>query len=200
MITAITQFRANIVYLRNIAHLYTSIKSITTSAVDLSDFLRAGIVMSVSTLDHYIHEITRLGIIESFEGIRVITPALRKFPVSLDGAIQGIQTVGNSAWIDSEIRARHSYLSFQQPEKIADAIKLISQIRLWESLSTSMSMPASDIMRQIKLIVDRRNKIAHEADLDPSFPGTRWPISIQNLTTTIDFVENLCENIHVLII
>ena len=65
------------------------------------------------------------------------------------------------------------------------------------SRSTNMNMPAKDIKQQLNLIIDRRNKIAHEADIDPSYPiGNRWPIDEQSVNDAIEFLEKVVESIH----
>ena len=61
MQTVINQFRANIVRVRDLGVIYSALKAQTTGAIDLSDILRTELVMAVSALDHYIHEIVRLG-------------------------------------------------------------------------------------------------------------------------------------------
>jgi len=198
MLIAINQFRANISHVRNLQAIYEAFSSRTTTALDLSDLLRAQIVMCVSALDHYIHEVTQIGIIEIFESKRPSTDAFGKFTVSLDGALQGIKSK-NSDWLDSEIRKRHGFLSFQHPDKIADAIRLIKDIKLWQDVGTKMGMKPEDIKRQLQLIIERRNKIAHEADIDPTYPGSRWPINIVMAKDATDFIEQLCETIHSLI-
>jgi hypothetical protein len=47
----------------------------TTVAIDVSDMLRAQIVLGVSALDHLVHEMARLGMIESAKGARQKTDA-----------------------------------------------------------------------------------------------------------------------------
>ena len=69
------------------------------------------------------------------------------------------------------------FSSFQQPDKIADAIRLFSDVKLWQQVALELAIPEQDVKARLKLIVDRRNKIAHEADVDPSFPNMRWPIT-----------------------
>ena len=44
---------------------------------------------------------------------------------------------------------------------------------------------------RLALIVDRRNKIAHEADMDPSSPGSRWPIDELLVHDVIDTLEQI---------
>ena len=51
----------------------------------------------------------------------------------------------------------------------------------------------------MNLIVDRRNKIAHEADMDPSYPGIRWPIDEVMIENAIGFIEEIVEMIDQII-
>jgi hypothetical protein len=200
MQAAIDQFRASIQRVRDLHSLYVYFKSLTTPALDLSDLLRAQIVLCVSALDYYIHELTRLGMIEIIEGKRPTSPAFLRFHVSIDGVMSGMQPGATSSWLDNEVRTRHSILSFQQADKIADAIRLISAIELWNELGNTLASPSRDIKNKLQLIVQRRNKIAHEADIDPSFPGARWPITDADVTFATDFIESLCEAIHQIIV
>jgi hypothetical protein len=200
MQAALDQFRANIQRVRNLSGLYSHFSSATTAALDLSDILRAQVVMIASALDHYVHELTRLGMIEIVENRRPQTPAFLRFQVSLEGALRGLMPTAGSSWLDTEVRTRHGNLTFQQADKIADAIRLISTVELWNELSARLRIPMRDLKNRLQLIVDRRNKIAHEADLDPSFPGVYWPISTADVTSSTDFIERLCETIHVIVV
>ncbi|MCX2971959.1 hypothetical protein OSB71_24420, partial [Streptomyces sp. JHD 1] len=67
-------------------------------------------------------------------------------------------------WLEQEIREQHGYLSFQQPDKVADAFRLVSDVSLWVEVAKHLGLRPEDVKRQLKLIADRRNKIAHEAD------------------------------------
>jgi hypothetical protein len=202
MQTALDQFRSNIVYVRNIGGLYTSIGSITTAALDLSDLLRTQLVMCVSALDHYIHEITRIGMLQALDDQRPRTSAFLRYNVSVDSVLQTVGSVGGNAWIETEIRARHGYLSFQQPDKIADAIRLISPIDLWNSLGASLGDNPKNLKTRLRLIIERRNKIVHEADIDPTYPGSgaRWPITDILVNDAVNFIERLCETLHLLLL
>jgi len=75
MQAAIDQFRTNINRVRHLGAIYRALKAQTTEVLDLSDILRAELVMAVSALDHYIHEVTRLGILETYHGSRVLSPS-----------------------------------------------------------------------------------------------------------------------------
>jgi len=167
-----------------------------TPAVDLTDILRAEIVMIVSALDHYVHELARLGMIEVFEGKRSSTPAFRKFDVSLENILTITGGSSGTAWLDAEIRTSHGFQAFQQPDRIADAIRLFSNVELWKTVAGELGEDPKALKIRLQLLIDRRNKIAHEADLDPSFPGVRWPINPAMVEQSVEFVAKLCEAIH----
>ncbi|MEG3876315.1 HEPN domain-containing protein [Microcoleus sp. herbarium7] len=198
MQSAIDLFRLSIARVRDLIAVHNSLKAQASSVLDISDILRAALVLAVSALDYYIHEVVRIGMLEIHGGQRPEPPAFSRFQISLGNARAGINAGQNiDSWLEDEIRQRHSYKSFQQPEAIADAIRLISDKKLWEEVSTNMTRPAKDIKQQLNGIVDRRNKIAHEADIDPSYPiGDRWPIDELLVNEAVDFLEQVVESIH----
>jgi len=194
---AILQFRENIARVRHLGSLFQSIQAMTTPAIDLSDVLRAELVLAVSALDHLVHEMARLGMLEVYAGARPATDAYGRFRVPLAAASQSNVAGSAADWLDASIRDAHGWLSFQMPDRIADAIRLFSSVSLWPAISSQLGVPAEDIKIQLRAIVDRRNKIAHEADLDPSTPNTRWPIDEVLVRDAVDFVELLGETIFV---
>ena len=84
-------------------------------------------------------------------------------------SINNVPTEDSEQWLENEIREKHSYKTFQKPDKIAEAIRLISDKQLWIEVGAKINKPAKDIKQELSLIVERRNKIAHEADIDPTF-------------------------------
>lgn len=200
MLNAIQQFRENMVRVRALGGLYEVLCRFLTHAVDCTDILRAQIVLSVSALDSYMHEVTRIGMIEAYKGKRPNTDSFLRYQISMDTAIKTAISSGSVSWFEAEIRERHGYLTFQQPDKIADAIRLFSDCDLWSLVAAKLGLPVKDVKDNLRLIIDRRNKIAHEADLDPSYPGTLWPISQKDAKDAVDFIELICESIHAIII
>lgn len=247
MQSALDQFRISIGRVRDLIAIHNSVKAQATSALDVSDILKASLVLVVSALDYYIHEVVTLGMIEIHCGQRpepsppsnTSKSAFSRFEISLSAArqerimaidiaswleneiqqsygstfIQESHTISsliaiisttilnkfnnNVSWLENEIRETLSYKSFQQPDKIADAIRLISDKKLWDEVAVKMGRPTKDIKQQLSLIVDRRNKIAHEADIDPTFNiGNRWNIDELLVNDAVDFIEQVVENIH----
>ncbi len=66
------------------------------------------------------------------------TLAFSRFEVSMSSVQLALSNIGNSDWLDSEIRQRHGLLTFQKPDKVADAIRLISPIKLWEAVASHL--------------------------------------------------------------
>ena len=198
MQSAIDLFRISMARVRDLIAVHNSLKAQASSVLDLSDMLRAALVLAVSALDYYIHEVVRIGMLEIHRGERPEPPGFSAFQISLGSARLGINAGQNiDSWLEDEIRQRHSYKSFQQPEAIADAIRLICDKKLWEEVSTNMSRRAKDIKQQLNLIVTRRNKIAHEADIDPTLSiGNRWPIDELLVNEAVDFIEQVVDSIH----
>jgi hypothetical protein len=201
MQAVINQFRINIDRTRQLNTIHNTLRAQTTRVIDLSDILRAELVMAVSAIDHYVHEIVRAGMLESYQGNRARTPAFLRFSVSLNGVLQGLPAPTDVNWLAEEIRTQHVLLSFEKADKIADAIRLIWGEPLWPAVAAQLgiSNPA-DVRDRLDLIVDRRNKIAHEADINPTIgpdlPGNRWPIDENLVNETIDFIEQVAEAIH----
>lgn len=198
MQSAIDAFDASLARVRHLHGLHDALRKQLTSAVDLSDLLRAEIVMSISALDHYIHEISRKGMIECWTGQRPMTQAFEKFPIPISQtrSLASTNPTNATAILDSIIRQKHGYESFQKPTKIADAIRLFCSINLWKEVGHILGQSPDDVKNTLGLIIDRRNKIAHEADVDPSYPNQLWPVNrllVENILTNI---ENIAHAIH----
>jgi len=195
MQAAFDQFCENLARARSLAGLAQSLANLTTAAVDLSDILRASLVLAVSALDHFVHEFVRLGMLEAHRGNRPATDAYLSFRVPMSAAREAIADAGRDEWLDQAIREAHGWLSFQHPDKIAEAIRFMSNVRLWEQVASELGMTSRAVRAQLGAIIDRRNKIAHEADMDPTNPGYRWPINEVLVRDAIDFIARIAQAI-----
>ena len=181
---------------RALGGLYHAFGQLTTPAVDLTDLLRSQIVLAVSAMDLYIHEITRIGMLEGYDGKRPqTTKAFSRFQVAMDAVIEAIARPGHNEWLESEIRKKHGYQSFQHPKKIAEAVKLFSECKLWPSVAAELGSTAKEVKDRLIVIVNRRNQIAHEADLMPNDPTMRWSISAADAEEAVNFIKDVCEAI-----
>ena len=102
----------------------------------------------------------------------------------------------NEDWLERELRNRHGHRSFQNPDRIAEAIRLIADVRLWEEVARRVGTSASYVRDRLGLIVNRRNQIAHEADMNRSYPMARWHIDADMVAGIVDFIEQIAEAIY----
>lgn len=197
---ALDQLNINLDRVNFLLGTYAALEAQTTAAVDLSDLLRAAIVQSVSSADHFIHELLRLGALEIHGGVRPSTPDYHSLMIEVGTRLNANPATVPSTDIDSAIRERNSWRTFQQPQKIADALACITTVPVWAQVAHHMNGAETDIRIRMQLIVDRRNKIAHEADMDPSFPGTRWPITQTMAQDTCDWIRTMCDTIFTVVV
>lgn len=176
-----------------------------TPALTPDELLRAEWVARVSALDLYVHELVAQGMMETFEGRRKPSAAFLRFQLSNEALLRiratTLPEVASSAY-DLEVRSRLSLATYQEPEKIAEGVRLISDVPLWNSIATklgsspaTMDNDAKVAKRGLSLIVERRNKIAHEGDLQPSVPRTPWPIVQADLQYVASFIRSIVDAI-----
>ncbi len=194
--SAIVQFRENIKRIRTLSQTVSVIDSMTASAIDLSDILRSEIVLVVSALDYFVHEFVRAGMIDICENKRSVTDAYTKYQIPLLSAHLSQYSSSCRAWLEDAIIEKHSWQSFQEPDRIADAIRLISSVKLWEAVGDELGKSAKRVKATLKVIVCRRNQIAHEADMDPINPGANRPIDQKEANDAVDFIESTVEAIY----
>jgi hypothetical protein len=197
MNNAFLQFSTNIEEVRKTHLISTSIAIPSASVVDTSSILRSCIVLSVSAIDHLIHELTIIGMCEVFNGSRATTTKYDNFSVTL-GFMNAITSVPPLVTFESEIRKSLGWQTFQRHEKIKEAISLFHSISLWQQVAIAIGDTEQNIKTQLNLIVDRRNMIAHEADIEPVFK-TKRPITDTDVTGTIDFIEKIGAAIYHLV-
>ncbi|MFJ2307709.1 HEPN domain-containing protein [Streptomyces sp. NPDC087787] len=191
---AYEEFLRHIQAARHTAGTASALSAQVTGALQVDDLLRGALVQAVSALDRYVHEEVRVRVLQHF--IDNCTPsAMLRFQVPLSAVLR-YRDEGGVAWLDEVVRSRHSFLSFQSPDKIADAIRLVSDGELWSEVAQSVGRPAKDLKQELKLIVARRNSIAHESDISPVPPYDRNEIKSEDVAETLDFVEKLVSALH----
>ena len=73
MNSALAQFELNAQRAHTLTAIHNVLGSRTTRALDTSDILRSALVLAVSALDQYVHEVVRLGVLEIYRGRRTHT-------------------------------------------------------------------------------------------------------------------------------
>lgn len=122
------------------------------------------------------------------------TPAFERFSIPLVNTLRAAEDgLTNEDWLNPVIVEQHERLSFQRPQKIADAIRHIADIPdgLWPGIAEIVGF--NDVKRvqaRLDLIVDRRNAIVHEDDSD-SPGGSRAPIDEPLVTEALNLLEQI---------
>lgn len=189
--------------------LHSYLSSRVTGVLQPDELLRAEWVARVSALDLYIHELVAQRMVEIFEGVRCASRGYYRFQISND-ALERVRNAATptdaGAAFDLEIREKLSILSFQEPEKIADAVRLVSDIELWNSVAAELGASpatvvtkAKHLKRELSLVAQRRNKIAHEGDLKPTPPREPWPISRIDVAHVSNLIERVVHAIDKLV-
>lgn len=172
-----------------------------SGALPADELLRAEWVARVSGLDLYVHEFVAQRMLAIFENRRPVTPTFSNFKASL-ATLNRIRSAATefeaSVAFDLEVRKQHSIMTFQDPVKIADAVRLCSTVELWNTIALfhgateqTKTAQAKTMKQQLSQIVERRNKIAHEGDLQPGYPRTPWPITQSDLTLVTTFLRSI---------
>ena len=193
---AIEKFRLNIESVKDLDTVYTLL--INNYPEQASDILRAKIVLSVSALDCFIHDLVKQGMIETYQGVRISSKQFESYQIPFN-FLKLIENADNSeeklAHLEKAIQKINSKDSYQSPKGVDYALGLINISKIWVSVANLMNGKADDIKDYLSEIIDRRNKIAHEADYD-ALTGSKTPIEQQNINDVIQFIENLCESIY----
>ncbi len=207
--TPITYFNDVWQRANEIEALHTYLSAKLTAALSADELLRAEWVARVSALDLYVHELVAQGMVKIFDGTRINCPGFSKFHCSNDALlrIRNAPTPADaSAAFDLEVRTRLSRVTYQFPDDIAEGVRLVSECELWNEIAISKgatsgtkSAQAKVHKRSLSLIVERRNKIVHEGDLQPSIPRTPWPISRNDVAYAANLIEDLVRTIDGLV-
>ncbi len=175
------------------------------TALQPDELLRAEWAARVSALDLYVHELVATHMVNIFIGKRPLCPGFSRFHVSGDAMmrIHAATKISDRAMVfDLEVRTRLSRVTYQYPDEIADGVRLISECKLWHEIAEGLGVtPAGAavkvewLKKELSLIINRRNKIVHEGDLQPGIPRVPWPIRRSDVNYIAGFIWDLVEAI-----
>jgi hypothetical protein len=156
------------------------------------DALRAAYFQAVSSFDFYVHEIVAT---EASHRFRNAIPT-RNIVLPMEITMIASPEERYIA-VDLDIRERNSYKAFVDPQKLAEVLSCFCE-KPWELIASRHNeihgdgVDRSSLIAQLKSIWKRRNKIAHEADVNPTMSGVSlWPIDQPDTEITVGFVEKL---------
>lgn len=202
MLKAIQLFRSNRSRILDLGAVYDLwIGQAPLLQKQLDEILRAQLVLAVSAFDTFIHDCVRIGIIRQSMTSSTLSNSLKKFPIPFEDLqiINGLATMADKAiYLDGVIKRVNSKDSYQSPTSIEYALGLLGVNGIWSKVALSMKMPANDVKAELANIVNRRNKIAHESDLDV-FGISLNPITKAEVMHVLHFIYGLSIGIYRLI-
>lgn len=180
----------------------------------VSDILRFQLVYAVSGFDRLIHELIRKGVIEILLNQRVKTNKFLTHPFKAETLLKALEYSDPSYIptspqettefvVNKEMAEKLSFLSFQAPDKVKDGLSFIwTETQKMAVLADDIGIAGAttndrqkNLEQKLALIVDRRNQIAHEGDIDPS-TNLKRDITKAQAEDAINFVSQLGVSIH----
>ena len=218
MITTISTFNACINDVKGMRAFYIYLKDhYHIPENDLADLLRAELVNLVSAMDRFIHEIVRIGIVNSYLGTFPQTAKCKAIPFRfltmsriIDCRLLKTPPTCNEElaeyWVNKEVVEILKTLSFQRIDKIKDALSyvwddpyklqaIIRKMRYSAFPGPNINANQKFLEQKIYLIVSRRNQIVHEADYDITI-NSKQIISTSWLDDTILFITDFIYSIY----
>lgn len=201
---ALEEFQHNIDEVLRIDNIYQKfIKSAPLLEADLIDLLRAQLVNTLSAFDRLMHEYVRIGLEKQLLGESSPTGKTKTFTLDVESYLQ-LSKLGSSPndisqkyqILSSRVESVLRTLTFQSPDKIKDALSYVwEEPHKWQVLSRMMNLDETYLTQKIKLYVERRNQIVHEADYD-RITHARRLLSDQIVKECIKLYEDLAQAIH----
>src|SRR5712664_714858 len=195
MLSSQAVFNSSIGTARALTGLYDYLSKTHAVPFSFDDLLRSQIMYALSAFDKLMHDLIRIGMILTFSGKRVPTAKYHAETITIGfhTALITASLPPKELVFEAEISKKLGYLSFQDPDKLADGLSLIWDEKYkCQKIAASISMPVEDARTKLKLICSRRNAIVHEFDMDP-LTNTKRSITRSECVDITNFIER-CGN------
>ena len=175
--------------------IYDFITLEVKAPLDTSDLLRWQWVQAVSAFDKFVHDLVRIGMLEVFNNTRKATPKFNSFKFTFTELNNIKNSVNQESEFEKIILRKHSYLAFQDPDKVNDALSFIWNCNdKWKIIAEKIGLEKDFCKKTLRNIVIRRNQIVHEGDYIDSF--SRQEIDKQDVKETIYFIRLVGNTIY----
>lgn len=193
MLNAQARFLENMKQAAALGSLYDHLVATVAIPNAFDDLLRSQIVYSISAFDKLIHDLIRVGMVQTFAGTRAATPKYLNEGIQLRHltALSAGSIPPPDVAFEQIVRDKLSVLSFQDPAKLADGLSYVwTEPQKWQVIAGALGVSDEDARTTLRLISTRRNAIVHEADLHP-ISHLKQPISKQEALDASSFLVAL---------
>jgi hypothetical protein len=159
----------------------------------LTDLLRASLVMGVSAMDAYFHSKICAYIVKAANRGDKMPNALKKANMTVLDFISAKKYKRKMQALRNALERTLGYQSLQQAKNIEDALGLIGITKYWSSIAARIGTPIEDLKKKLVQYVKRRNQIAHEGDLSKSKKARNQPHELKpnKVVEALDFFDKL---------
>ncbi|MFT7221838.1 MAG: hypothetical protein ACI8Z1_003461, partial [Candidatus Azotimanducaceae bacterium] len=178
-------FHASIDRARQLIGLHEILVNNYTEALNSDDCLRAAVVQTISSFDHLMHESFCAAVSKRLRENRDI------LGLEIPFSCLHLPDVERVPSIELFVRKSISHKTYVDPEKMVEALKHFDQ-HPWNQLSAFLSLDVQTIKLKQKQLYRWRNRIAHEADINPANAGVDlFPIDKTDVHDAITFFSKL---------
>ena len=127
MHNSLQAFKRNIVTTRELASLHEHLNTHVRMPLTFDDLLRFQIVYSVSAFDKLIHDVVRIGMVETFKGNRPPTAKYlaEKISMSTYGTLDAATIPPKEFYFEQDIIGKLRTITYQSPENVADGLSYV---------------------------------------------------------------------------
>ena len=156
-------------------------------ALDTTDILRSAVVLAVSAFDYVVHEIFRVEILRRYRVGEEVKGVTIPFSLLL------LEHKKRERALEDFVVEMNSYKSFVHPDRVADALRAFVEDP-WSKMTEELGTDRKDERDNLLRIYRWRNRIAHEADINPAHAGVEaWPIDRGDVLRAVGDVERIGE-------
>lgn len=189
-------YEKSIVSINNAASIYKFLES-NAKNLNATIILRSQIVLIISAFDTFMHSLVIKKIIDTYFSNEQQMGIQLDIPLKLVYEMRGLDVAGQRRKLYCYLKKRLNKDSFQSPRSVEYAFSLIGICKIWTRVSNEMHMLPEDVKNTLSIIVNRRNKIAHESDWN-SFSGSYEDIQLEDVIECERFINQLvCAICHI---
>jgi len=190
----IKQFSLNITDIREKETVYNHFKS-NGDDTHADDILRFQIMFLSSTLDFYMHEITKDSILKMYSKEKEKSKFYETIMISLESVEILRDTPDSVEWLEEEMIHRESFKSYQSTNNIRKCLAMNSKKTIWKIASDYFEGKGISIKDHLTELYEKRNRIAHQSDREP-ITRIKYAIEHNFVKEKIDIIEEFVNIIH----
>lgn len=193
LIAITNRFTSNLLSIKSQFELAEQLKN--DGNLQYKDILRSQIVFLDSAFDFFIHEVTKYGMVQIFQGVWEKTERYNNFTIRLSEISYVLQNPEQENWFLDIVNDSYAEDTFMSSEAVIAQLNLIGV--KWQSVADrAFYEQGSTISTKEKFknilnsLFKRRNQIVHQADCLHE-TGTKIDIKREDVETYIDDVEKI---------